>query len=454
MKKWFDNLDNGKQKIVTIVTWVLTATVFILIGVLPDNDSISTLNSILAFAFIILLILSIIFSVWYSKNKRSPKLEEQKSNSELDNKSKYIEEIIDCLQDFDFTFVDVETPNKNNDKICALAIMFYKNGKLTFKQNYIINPETRFDDLNMKIHGITPKMVENAPNFPAVWEKISKYFLNATIVGHGVISDINVISKTLQNYGLKLNSLMYIDTLELSKKYVEAKSYKLSELTKEFNKNKQTHDALSDSIDCRDLLVHILKNNNINLNSEIKEYYIENTEYTSKPRQIKNSKETKSYNRIQNLIDKILEDGIVDIAELNELINEIEDNNLVDTYPINNVYKIAKEKLENDDIDIKRELATITGNIKMDIFDKDFSGKLFCLTGDFIHGSKDEISKYIISKGGLVKDNLTQNVDYLVRGLQGSDVYAYGSYGSKVKKALELKEKGLKIKIISENDLY
>jgi hypothetical protein len=33
-------------------------------------------------------------------------------------------------------------------------------------------------------------------------------------------------------------------------------------------------------------------------------------------------------------------------------------------------------------------------------------------------------------------------------------MYAYGSYGGKVKKALENKAKGFFIKIISENDIY
>ena len=36
----------------------------------------------------------------------------------------------------------------------------------------------------------------------------------------------------------------------------------------------------------------------------------------------------------------------------------------------------------------------------------------------------------------------------------GSEAYSLGSYGTKVKKAMELQEKGVPVKVINECDLY
>ena len=476
MKNWFNNLDEKIRKYIVYGTWALFVISFLLFGFVPEEEHDPTFwESLLSLLFLASLIFAILFTVWKRKYKPVNKTEiepqyqepikkidlnlssEPTTNNKIDikiNETKVVSQ--NKVIDANLTFIDVETPNKSNNKICSIALINKVNGKTRFKQNLYVNPEARFDDLNMQIHGITPIMVEKAPKFNEIWDNISKYFLNSIIVGHNVQSDLAIISKTLQHYGLNLNTISYIDTYSLAKKYINSDSYKLSDLTKNFDYKGQSHDALSDCVDCENLLYKIIEDNDIDIFSETEEYYIQHkaVEEPTIYGKIKNTKETKAYQKLQSSISKILEDNDVSFDELQQFIKEVETNNLQETYPIDKAYKIAKEKLNNADIDIKKSLSTITGNIDTDTFDGGFEGKLFCLTGDFNHGSKTEITDYIISKGGFVKDSLTLKVDYLVRGLQGSDAYAYGSYGSKVKKALELKEKGHSIKIITENDIY
>ena len=61
---------------------------------------------------------------------------------------------------------------------------------------------------------------------------------------------------------------------------------------------------------------------------------------------------------------------------------------------------------------------------------------------------------YIVSRGGEVAGNVSGKVAYVVVGGEGSSDYAYGNYGSKVKKAMDLQAKGKPIQIIAETDLY
>jgi len=84
----------------------------------------------------------------------------------------------------------------------------------------------------------------------------------------------------------------------------------------------------------------------------------------------------------------------------------------------------------------------------------DLISKVCCLTGTFRSGVKSDIEAFIICNGGTCSSGLTQNVDYLVVGGQGSSNWKYGNYGAKVSKAVQMQEKGFVIQIISEEVLY
>lgn len=77
--------------------------------------------------------------------------------------------------------------------------------------------------------------------------------------------------------------------------------------------------------------------------------------------------------------------------------------------------------------------------------------KLFCLTGKFVTGSRMHCEKIIINRGGHVGNSLTKKHDYLVIGELSSRDWMFSSYGRKIEKAIELKEQGEGIEIISED---
>ena len=85
-----------------------------------------------------------------------------------------------------------------------------------------------------------------------------------------------------------------------------------------------------------------------------------------------------------------------------------------------------------------------------DIDSLTFEGKAFVLTGDFQNcdGDRKEVENMIAAKGGRCTGAVSGKTNYLVIG-------DFGSAGAKkVEKALEQKEKGKDIKIITEYDLF
>ena len=77
-------------------------------------------------------------------------------------------------------------------------------------------------------------------------------------------------------------------------------------------------------------------------------------------------------------------------------------------------------------------------------------GSTFCLTGDFIFGSRDSCAAAITKRGGLFVGRITMQLGYLVLGSLGSPEWKHGSFGTKIEKAMEYKQRGLPIKIVRE----
>ena len=79
-----------------------------------------------------------------------------------------------------------------------------------------------------------------------------------------------------------------------------------------------------------------------------------------------------------------------------------------------------------------------------------FKGKRFVLTGKFASGSRNECKKAVQVAGGSVSDHVSGNVDYVVVGTLVSETWIHESYGRKIEKAVEVRESGGGLAIVSE----
>lgn len=161
--------------------------------------------------------------------------------------------------------------------------------------------------------------------------------------------------------------------------------------------------------------------------------------------------------------------GILDGIICNQQINQKEIENLriwlkendylKDVYPYDKVLLEVNKVLEDGILTqeesnyILEVFESIINPQRDDENDIDFRGKTFCLTGEFKSASKSEISKKIQALGGIEKSGVSSKLDYLIVGSVGSEAWKFGKIGGKQAKALELNEKGAKIKIIDEDIL-
>lgn len=162
-----------------------------------------------------------------------------------------------------YTAVDVETPNRGFDALCSIGIVHADDGIVTFQREYLVNPETVFEPMNIAIHGITPQMVKNAPTFPQVWEEVRAFFESDLLLAHNAVFDLTVIAGTLRRYDLLVPEMRYVCTVELARKHIPKElygSHRLGDLSRGLNIPLRHHNALSDADACRQVFEHLAEN--------------------------------------------------------------------------------------------------------------------------------------------------------------------------------------------------
>lgn len=361
---------------------------------------------------------------------------------------------------------DVETPNLANDRISAIGIVVLENGKKIQEYYTLVNPEVHFDSKNIELTGISEESVKNKSVFPQVWEEIRGIMGSGLLVAHNAAFDMSVLAKTINGYGIEwLPYVYYACTCQMAKDCItEAPDGKLKTLCQMFNVELlEHHNALADAKACSDLLLRYIDKGinpaNHMRNFDVFSQHTVKEKYSFRP---KLSEETLQLLELKELLCDISDDGELSVEEVRWLRFWLEHNdNLRGKYPFDKVFD-AIDIVLKDGVISSFELQSL-----FELFEKitdplahmcvcntiDVFGKNFCLSGDFEYGSKEKVENYFIKLGGIAQKNITKKTDFLIVGKCGSAMWSSGNYGNKVKKAMEIQEKGGKIQIIKEEDI-
>ena len=441
-----------------------------------------------------------------------------------------------------YTFFDIETPNLRNDRICSIGLVVTDNyGNVQHSDYALINPEARFDNHNMEIHGIAPTDVQTAPVFSEVWEnRLAEYFNNAFVVAHNASFDLAVLFKTISAYEIEKPQIDYACTKNMASQLHISSSLGLPEVCSALGVViREHHNALSDAQACSKIfwkmaheieLPHlfapytfrgtvgerrvsdqVITKAMVDLYGYLVGLSIDGTisseEIQTLRQWINDHKDLSQDPRIKyvfSAINHIIADGLVTIDErkmlfdiarsfivevsykeetlamqellgilqgvvADEVINARETRNLLDWIDdheefasnrvIEPVFALLEESLEDGIVTKEEEVAllgAINGvlNPSEETESIEIAGKTFCLSGDFCYGPKSKVEEYIVQHGGKIAKSVTKKCNYVVIGESGSERYAYGNYGTKAKKALELKAKGQDIEVIKESLLF
>lgn len=174
-----------------------------------------------------------------------------------------------------FVAIDFETATSKYTSICSMGICVVRDNKIVERKSFYIKPTPfEFNSYNIKIHGITPDMVADAPTFEELWPAIRPYLEGQTVVAHNTSFDITALCATLDSLNITYPVFDYICTVKLSQKaYPELSSHKLNNLCDALNISFSHHDAYDDAYACAMALLRMMYDYSLVSLSELSECF-------------------------------------------------------------------------------------------------------------------------------------------------------------------------------------
>ena len=187
----------------------------------------------------------------------------------------------------------------------------------------------------------------------------------------------------------------------------------------------------------------------------------------------KKRREDRGVDELIGLAKGINADGVVNQAEAEFLAGWLERNkDIRDTWPVNILDKRIDSMLRDGVLDSQESLELfdllhqLTGqNAPAEIVENWSTAlpldhpappiivrdRVFCFTGKFVSGTRRDCQQAVEDRGGFIASGPSRKTDYLVIGILGSEDWIHTSYGRKIEKAIEIKQKGFNVAIISED---
>ena len=163
----------------------------------------------------------------------------------------------------DFTAIDFETANPSSASACSVGLVKVRDGRVVDRVHWYIRPpfpHNDFSEWNIRIHGITPEMVADAPGWSDHLPALREFAGTDVLVAHNAGFDMAVIVKTSEAFGLAVPDYRSLCSLQVARKTYHLESYRLpvAAMAAGFE-DFSHHDALADAEACAAIIVHAAK---------------------------------------------------------------------------------------------------------------------------------------------------------------------------------------------------
>lgn len=146
--------------------------------------------------------------------------------------------------------LDFETANSKRSSACALGLVVFDHHGIRHEWSTLINPEQEFSDFNVRIHGIRPDDVANAPTVKRLVKELWPVLKGATFASHSNF-DVGVVNAISQTAGLGAPNVLWLDSCDIARSlWAELPNHKLNTVCKHLNFSFKHHDALDDARAC------------------------------------------------------------------------------------------------------------------------------------------------------------------------------------------------------------
>ncbi len=159
-----------------------------------------------------------------------------------------------------YVVVDVETTGGKgeNHRVTEIGAVKVRNGEIIDRFQTLLNPQRTIPPNIVRLTGITPAMVEDAPYFTDIADDFQEFMQDAIFVAHNVEFDYGFVSREFARLGRSFRHAKLCTCSSMRKLYPGHRSYSLAALCQQFDISlKQHHRALCDAEAAAELLLLI-----------------------------------------------------------------------------------------------------------------------------------------------------------------------------------------------------
>ncbi len=162
-----------------------------------------------------------------------------------------------------FVAFDTETTgvDAKQGRIVEIGAVKFRGSEIISTTNWLINPGMPIPPAVIKVHGITDKMVKDAPHAKEVLNEFKTYIGNTPLLAHNARFDINFVAYECHRNGIAAPTNATLDSLILSRKYLpKAPAHNLVALSQYLKLDAPIHHrGLADSIYVQEMMPVIFK---------------------------------------------------------------------------------------------------------------------------------------------------------------------------------------------------
>jgi DNA polymerase III subunit epsilon len=157
--------------------------------------------------------------------------------------------------------LDFETANERRDSACAVGLAWIAGGRVVRRQSHLIRPpDMRFAPGNIRVHGILPANVADAPDFAAVMTPYLDDLARGLILAHNASFDIGVLRAGLARAGLAVPDLSYLCTVQVARRVFPApEGCGLGKVARRLGIRFEHHDAGEDAYACAEIALAAMR---------------------------------------------------------------------------------------------------------------------------------------------------------------------------------------------------
>ncbi|WP_242914185.1 exonuclease domain-containing protein [Brevundimonas pishanensis] len=158
--------------------------------------------------------------------------------------------------------IDFETANERRASACSIGLAWIEDGRVVDRETHLIRPpEMRFAPVNIRIHGITPDMVEYAPEFPDVLASLRERLDTCDMVlAHNAGFDMSVVRASCDAYELSYPEFDYLCTVKVAQRvWSDLGTARLNALGDHLGIAFKHHDAGEDAYVCAEIALEAMR---------------------------------------------------------------------------------------------------------------------------------------------------------------------------------------------------